>query len=221
MRISREGYLTIGLVTGVVAAVGLALVWIEARPAVMAAVLVPLTLVWLLVVSFFRDPDRVASGTETDMVSPADGRVILVEPVREDIFVQDEVVQVSIFLSVFNVHVNRIPYSGIVRLVQYHEGEFLAAFDRRASIRNEQSLIGIESNGVRILFKQIAGLLARRLVYCVRENDKVSRGERFGIMKFGSRIDLLIPKSFDIRVKVGDIVRGGSTIIASLRQSTL
>ncbi len=214
MNISREGYPTIGLVSVItLGALGIA-IWTNS-PAVVLAVS-PLIFIWLLIVYFFRDPERMIPGDESTVVSPADGKVVLIQSIAENEFLKGDAIQISIFLSVFNVHVNRLPVSGVVRYVAYRKGQFLAAFNHRASVQNEQSVIGIESGAHRVLFKQIAGLLARRIVYHVKENENVTRGDRFGIIKFGSRVDVILPKSVDIKVAVGDIVHGGESILATL-----
>lgn len=217
MKISSEGYVTVGMVTTLtLAAYGS--VYLAGGSAAMYVAISPLLLIWLLILYFFRDPERSIPPDEAAVVSPADGKVVLIESVVENEFLKQEAVQISIFLSVFNVHVNRIPVSGAVRYVKYLKGEFLAAFNHAASVRNEQSIIGIETGGQKILFKQIAGLLARRIVYHVKESDSVVRGSRFGIIKFGSRMDVIVPKSVDIKVSVGDIVYGGESILAVMKK---
>ncbi|MCB0832593.1 MAG: phosphatidylserine decarboxylase family protein, partial [Bacteroidetes bacterium] len=183
MKISREGYFTIFLVNLVISAVVIGLVLLDKHSYYL--VLVPLLLIELLIVYFFRDPDREIPRDEDAVVSPADGKVVLIQPVQDE-FVGPDSIQISIFLSVFNVHVNRYPITGTVKLSKYVSGKFLAAFNHDASVKNEQTVIGLEGAKGTILFKQIAGLLARRIVFYRAENIQVMRGDRCGIIKFGS-----------------------------------
>jgi phosphatidylserine decarboxylase len=170
---------------------------------------------------FFRDPERhlpeEAIISKSVVLSPADGRVIDISNVIEDLFLKSSARQISIFLSPLDVHVNRIPISGVVRYFKYHKGKFLAAFKHDSSVQNEQTHIGIENSEGKIFFKQIVGILARRLVWDINEGDIVKVGQRFGMMKFGSRMDVIIPISSDVYVKIGDKVKAGETIIARIR----
>ncbi len=165
---------------------------------------------------FFRDPERnVPEGSY--IVAPADGKVISIDPVRENTYLGGGAKQISIFLSIMDVHVNRYPVSGKVEHVSYHPGEYLVAWHPKASELNERAEFGIRHpSGVRIFFRQITGLVARRIVFHTREGDEVKAGDRFGLMKFGSRMDILVPGDMDILVRVGDKTVGGETIIAKL-----
>lgn len=178
-----------------------------------------LFLISLLLVAFtiyfFRDPDRNTPQEKNTIISPADGKVILIEDVKENDFFKDEVIMISVFMSVFNVHVNRIPLTGEVTYFNYKKGAFLQAYKDDASYENEQTIIGIENDGFKILFKQIAGIVARRIVCNIRQGWKVKQGERFGMIKFGSRLDIFLPKSVEIKVKLNDKVKAGETIIGS------
>ncbi len=166
-----------------------------------------------LVLYFFRDPERSIPTVENAVVSPADGRVIeIVEEFERD-YLQAPSTRVSIFLSLFDVHVNRIPMSGVVGYFDYRKGAFLQAFKSEASQRNEQTVIGIEDGARKLMFKQIAGILARRIVCHVREGHRVQIGDRFGIIKFGSRVDIFLPKSVQINVTLRQKVKGGESII--------
>lgn len=156
---------------------------------------------------FFRNPSRTIPRDPRLVVSPADGRIIRVEP-------QDQGTQISIFLSVFNVHVNRAPIQGKITRLSRKKGRFHLAFDERASVENEQVVFTIEGEHD-VTFSLIAGLVARRIVPWKREGEMVSRGERIGLIRFGSRVDILIPSDCDVRVTQGDKVRGGSSILAS------
>jgi phosphatidylserine decarboxylase len=172
----------------------------------------------IFVISFFRDPEREIPEGEGIVVSPADGRVVKVQDIKNDAIYGGDAVCISIFLSIFNVHVNRAPHEGIVKKVVYNHGKFLAAFDDKASLLNEQNSVLIESkNGAKILVKQIAGLIARRIVCWVKEGDKVERGMRYGLIRFGSRADIFLPPDAEVNVKVGDKIKGGINIIGRLK----
>lgn len=173
-----------------------------------------------LVLYFFRDPDRVTPQDDSLIISPADGRVVLIQDVQEDEYVGEEVTQVSIFLSPLNVHVNRNPVSGKVEYLKYYPGKYLMAWEDHASEMNERAHFGVRHpSGVKLMFKQITGFLARRIVYHIKEGDELKAGERFGIMKFGSRMDLLLPKNVKIKVKIGDNTVAGESIIGKIEKS--
>lgn len=185
-----------------------------------SGVLVLLHFVWaaaiffglsLFVIFFFRDPERVFSGDANKVCSPADGKVVSIRK-------EGDSEAVSIFLSVFNVHVNRAPIAGKVSKVEYHRGKFLLAFDERASTENERNLITIERPGKSaVTFVQIAGLIARRIVCWKKEGEVLSAGERIGLIKFGSRVDIFLPAGSSIHVKLGQKVRGGESVIGELQ----
>jgi phosphatidylserine decarboxylase len=162
---------------------------------------------------FFRDPERTIPNVPDAVLSPADGKVIEIQNEFEKEYVKAPTTRISIFLSVFDVHINRIPMDGTIRYFRYHKGSFVKAYKREASSVNEQTVIGIENRKTKILFKQIAGILARRIVCHVREGGIVKRGERFGMIKFGSRVDIFLPKEFEIKVKLNQKVKGGLSII--------
>jgi phosphatidylserine decarboxylase len=178
------------------------------------AVLLVLT---LFVLFFFRDPERRAPAGKELVVSPADGRVIVVKDVFEPDYLQQDVKQVSIFLSVFNVHVNRAPLGGMVETVKYHPGKFHVASVDKASTDNEQTAMVIADGTHRILVKQIAGLIARRIVCYAKPGDRIAAGERYGLIRFGSRVDLFLPKDADLMVQVGDRIKGGRDVIGVLK----
>ncbi len=177
------------------------------------AVLLAMFFLW-----FFRDPERVISTEPGLLVSPADGKVTDVSPVTVDGVAR---VRISIFLNVFDVHVNRSPISGVIREVKYHKGMFLNAMNAASAEQNEQNVVTVEGEGQTVVFKQIAGLLARRIVFTKKVGDRVARGERVGLIKFGSRTDVVLDRSADIQVKVGDRVKGGSSVLAHLRAEVL
>lgn len=173
-----------------------------------------------LVLYFFRDPDRVTPQDDSLIISPADGKVVLIQDVQEDEYVGEEVTQVSIFLSPLNVHVNRNPVSGKVEYLKYYPGKYLMAWEDHASEMNERAHFGVRHpSGIKMMFKQITGFLARRIVYHIKEGDELKAGVRFGIMKFGSRMDLLLPKNVKINVKIGDNTVAGESIIGKIEKS--
>jgi phosphatidylserine decarboxylase len=161
---------------------------------------------------FFRDPERTPPTGDDLILSPADGRVVVIEPLNESERL------LSIFLSVFDVHVNRAPIAGKVTGVEYREGRFMVANDKRASVENEQNVVTIENSRVRVVFKQIAGLIARRIVFWKEQGASVAGGEKVGLIKFGSRVDVIMPRSVTVTVKVGDHVEGGLSIIGRISQ---
>jgi len=168
---------------------------------------------------FFRDPERLIPENPDAILSPADGKIIQITEVKESEFFRSKVTRVSIFMSVFNVHVNRVPISGRIEHFAYHKGKFISAFKEKASLDNEQTVIGIkDEQGRRVLFKQIAGIIARRIVCDLREGRKVKRGERMGMIRYGSRVDIFfLPEKVQLKVKIGDKVKGGESIIGVFR----
>jgi phosphatidylserine decarboxylase len=170
----------------------------------------------VFIVFFFRNPARTIPPGDQLVLSPADGTIIVVADAREDEFVQGHCTKISIFLSVFNVHVNRVPVSGVVQFHQHRPGKFAMAFAAHASTENECNAIGIQHGSYRIFFKQITGFVARRIVSYLTVGQNVKGGEIFGMMKFGSRVDLYLPKDARINVKLGDKVRAGETILGEL-----
>ncbi|MFZ1978976.1 MAG: phosphatidylserine decarboxylase family protein [Bacteroidota bacterium] len=163
---------------------------------------------------FFRDPDRITPIGQNFIIAPADGEVIALKKVYESEFLKDDAQQISIFMSPLNVHVNRNPISGIVAHLRYVKGEYFAANADKASERNEQMIVGMQNTQGKVLFKQIAGFIARRIVCTLKEKDSVTMGERFGMIKFGSRVDVFVPKNAVINVEVGQQTRAGETILA-------
>ncbi len=170
------------------------------------------------IVYFFRDPERTPPPEENAIVSPADGKVIIAEKVYEENHLKKEVLKISIFMNVFNVHVNRVPLDGEVIDIDYHPGKFLNASFDKASSENERNELLIRSKkGREILLVQIAGLIARRIVCYLSEGSKVVKGERFGLIRFGSRLDIYLPLDVELRVKVGQKVKAGETMLCSLQ----
>lgn len=173
-----------------------------------------LTTLFALLLYFFRDPERTSAAGEGVFLAPADGRVVEVKQVREPRFLQGEGLKIGIFMSLLDVHVNRVPVEGQVVLVEHVPGQFLQAFRPEASEVNEHNLVGLESRHGRVLVKQVAGIMARRVVCWVRPGQKVQAGDRLGVVKFGSRVDLYLPPGAASAVRVGDRARGGVTVIA-------
>lgn len=164
---------------------------------------------------FFRDPERAIPDGPNLVISPADGKVVgILQPADGPLGPGST--QISIFLSIFDVHVNRTPISGRIERVDYNKGEFLPAFDDKASLRNEQNSVVVRDGDRRVAFKQIAGLIARRIVFRKRVDDAVTRGERVGLIKFGSRVDVFFPPGSTLRVKKGDRVQGGASVLGVL-----
>ncbi len=174
--------------------------------------------VTVFVCSFFRDPDREVPQDANCLVSPADGKVIIVEKLPSCEYLPEPCVKISIFMNVFNVHVNRMPFDGIVEKVIYSPGKFINASFDKASIHNERNalLIKTEANS-RFVVVQIAGLIARRIVNCVKEGERLKKGDRYGMIQFGSRLDLYLPEDFDVAVEVGEKTKAGSTIIGYMQ----
>jgi phosphatidylserine decarboxylase len=163
---------------------------------------------------FFRDPDRLIPDEAGALVSPGDGKVTDISPVISNGAPR---LRISIFLNVFDVHVNRSPIGGIIREVQYQRGKFINAMNAASAEQNEQNVVTVEGEGRTVVFKQIAGLLARRIVFNKKVGDRVERGERVGLIKFGSRVDVLLDAAAELEVKVGDHVKGGSSVLAYLK----
>jgi phosphatidylserine decarboxylase len=167
---------------------------------------------------FFRDPDRAIPSGPGLVVSPADGVVTETSRINTP---QGPRQRISIFLNVFDVHVNRSPISGTLTSVRYQKGLYLNAMDASSAERNEQNVVTVQGEGVEVVFKQIAGLIARRIVFNFREGDRVERGERVGLIKFGSRTDVILPGGAEIRVKKGQRVKGGASVLAELPVSAI
>ena len=217
--IHREGHKTI-IITGIVLlciSIPLAIIFNSSIISVIAAVIS--TVVIIAFTSFFRIPHRTLSKDENKIIAPADGRVVVIEQVHENEYFKDKRIQVSIFMSPANVHVNRSPLSGVVRYQKYHPGTYLVAWHPKSSEKNERNTVVIEDeNGVEILIRQIAGKLARKIRYYVEEGDKIAQANEFGFIKFGSRVDMFLPVGTTIEVDLKQKVKGGVTIIGTLAE---
>ena len=179
---------------------------------------------WLLFFEFcyfFRDPERVLPSDKSAIIAPADGRIIDVNAIQEDAFLHKKALKISIFMNIFDVHVNRAPIAGKIGYLHYNPGKFFSAFKEKASLDNEQVAIGIHGKGrdgkkIRVLVKLIAGFIARRIVLWKTEEDTLTKGERMSIIKFGSRVEICLPLEADIKVKTGDRVTAGETVLATI-----
>jgi phosphatidylserine decarboxylase len=205
MRIAREGFPLI-LIAAVLTLLALLAHWLFS-----AAVL---GLVTLALAGFFRDPERVIPAGEGLVVSPADGRVVSIAKVVDDPFFTEAATRISIFLSPLDVHINRVPVAGHIAEIKYRAGRFLAAYNNEASRQNEQNaLMIVDAQGRKLGVVQIAGVMARRIVCKVNSGDNMERGERFGLIMFGSRTDLYLPQGCRVEVTEGQRVKGGTTIV--------
>jgi phosphatidylserine decarboxylase len=213
---TRYGYTTIGVVAIISFLLVVLSFFVQNNPSkitlvVLAAILLFGTL------NFFRDPDRKTPTRKGIIVSPADGKIIITKKNIKNEFVVENCSQISIFMSPLNVHVNRIPISGKVELLKYFPGKFIAAFEDKSSENNERKEIGIVSNEGKVFFTQVAGFLARRIVNELKVGDSVKIGERFGMIKFGSRVDVFAPENWTPVVKLNDNVKAGETVLFELK----
>ncbi len=175
--------------------------------------------VTLFVCWFFRDPDRTLPTGENEFISPADGRVIIIDHLARTEYLPGTCQKISIFMNVFNVHVNRIPFDGLVERVQYNPGKFVNASFDKASVHNERNALIVRTDtGKSFAVVQIAGLIARRIVNCVGTGEQVKKGDRYGMIQFGSRLDLYLPMDFQVAVKIGDRTMAGSTVLGYMKE---
>ncbi len=217
MTIHKEGYKTIAIATTVFAIINLvSFYFISAGMPLVSLLLFIVTLGLLLfLISFFRIPNRQLTIQDNAIVAPADGKVVVIEEVQADEYFNDRRIQVSIFMSPLNVHVNRNPISGEVMYSQYHKGKYLVAWHPKSSTENERHSVVYRKDGREILVKQIAGALAKRIVNYLKAGQTVKQTDEMGFIKLGSRVDLLLPLDAKIHVKLGDKPQGGVTVVAS------
>ncbi|POY37189.1 phosphatidylserine decarboxylase family protein [Solitalea longa] len=216
MRFHREGYASLAIVIVFSAVIiGLARYffpetgWAHYIAYALSAVLL------ITILQFFREPSITINKNENFVLSPADGKVVVIEEVEENEYFNDRRIQVSVFMSPVNVHVNRNPVGGLVKYAKYHPGLYLVAWHPKSSTENERTTIVIEQKPkVEVLFRQIAGALARRIVFYVKAGDKVGQGEEMGFIKFGSRVDVFLPIGTKINVELNQVVKGGRTVLA-------
>ena len=201
--ISRDGWLYLVILAAIMGLAYLVWPWLVILPGIL----------FLFVLFFFRNPNRAIPPDELSLVSPADGVVMDVERVFEDQFLNGESIRVRIFLSIFNVHVNRSPMAGEVVFRAYRPGQMIPAFKSHASELNEKNYVGIRNQHLQILVTQVTGFIARRIVCWVNKGDKVTKGKRFGLIKFGSCTEIFVPTDVEILISPGDKVRGGVSII--------
>ncbi|SEQ77076.1 phosphatidylserine decarboxylase family protein [Pedobacter rhizosphaerae] len=218
MTIHKEGYTTIALTILLIFVLNAVvdykyydITWLRWFIYIFSAAL------FIIVLQFFRNPSRTFSSGENLVICPADGKVVVIEETTEGEYFKDKRLQVSIFMSPVNVHINRNPISGVVKFFKYHPGKYLAAWNPKSSTENERTTTVVEhKNGQSILFRQIAGALARRIVWYVKEGDKVVQTEQFGFIKFGSRVDVFLPIGTKVNVELNQVVKGGITTLAEL-----
>jgi phosphatidylserine decarboxylase len=214
LNFAREGLLFIAIAAVVAAgAFGFA---ISRRSWALWLAAFVLLLLALWVAYFFRDPERTGDRGPSLVVSPADGKLIMITEVDEPSFVKGRATRLSIFMNVFNVHVNRYPVDGAVKYIHYNKGKFFNAAAEKSSLENEQMSVGIETGRHRLLVRQIAGLIARRIVTYSKLGETVKQGDRMGIIRFGSRVDVFLPPGSTIQAKLGDVTTAGVTILAVL-----
>lgn len=217
MKFHREGFRYIIMATLAWLIIGyltvhflLAMLWL------VVAINLIIFLVWFWVLWFFRLPNRTHSSGEDKIVAPADGKVVVIEETYEPEYFKDKRLQVSIFMSPLNVHVNRNPISGVVKYMKYHAGKYLVAWHPKSSTENERTTLVIANDKMELLMRQIAGAMARRICYYVKEGDAVKQNDEFGFIRFGSRVDVFFPVGTKLDVKIGDVVKGGVTVLAHL-----
>jgi len=214
LNFAREGLLFIAI-AAVVAAGGFGFAISRRSWGLWLAAFV-LLLLALWVAYFFRDPERTGERGTSLIVAPADGKLIMITDVDEPTFIGGRAVRLSIFMNVFNVHVNRYPVDGVVKYIHYNKGKFFNAAAEKSSLENEQMSVGIETGRYRVLVRQIAGLIARRIVTYSKLGEKVKQGDRLGIIRFGSRVDVFLPIGSTVRAKLGDVTTAGVTILGDL-----
>ena len=219
MTIHKEGFKTLAItLLGCFSFSGILWKFFGAESTITYSGIVFSVLFFLIILQFFRSPKRRTLLEEKNVIAPADGKVVVIERTKEGEFFKDERIQVSIFMSPFNVHVNRHSVSGIVKYFKYHPGKYLVAWHPKSSTENERTTMVVEtSSGTQVLMRQIAGALAKRIKWYVKPGDEVIQGEEYGFIKFGSRVDIFLPLDADIKVMLNDKPKGGQTIIAVLK----
>lgn len=215
MKFHKEGYTSLALVILFIFVINAIADYYDANAFITWFIYILSAFLFITIVQFFRSPKKVIQLDENVILCPADGKVVVIEETEETEYFKDRRLQVSIFMSPVNVHVNRNPVSGIVSYFKYHPGKFLVAWHPKSSTDNERTTVVVKKkDGVEVLFRQIAGALARRIVWYVKEDQQVQQGEEFGFIKFGSRVDLFLPIGTKVEVNIDDKVVGGKTVIA-------
>lgn len=218
MTIHKEGRVLLIVLTIILAIinVGLAYAYPE-KSLLLNLTLGGSILIFLIILQFFRSPKIVTPINEKHVVAPADGKVVVIEETEETEYLKDKRIQVSIFMSPVNVHVNRMPVKGIIEFFKYHAGKYLVAWHPKSSTENERTTVVIKTpNGIPVLMRQIAGALARRIKWYIKEGQELEQGQEFGFIKFGSRVDVFLPLDAKVKVNIGDKTKGGMTVLAEL-----
>jgi phosphatidylserine decarboxylase len=216
LRIHKEGVMMLLGMAVILTVIGGLIFWLA--PSVFPYAAIIFIGLFLIVLQFFRNPKRPIEVFDDSVVyAPADGKVVVIEETVETEYFKDKRIQVSIFMSPFNVHVNRNPIGGIVKFFRYHEGKYLVAWHPKASTENERTTVVIDNGKSQVLFRQIAGALAKRIIAYVKEGETVTQGADMGFIKFGSRVDLYLPLDAKIDVKIDDVVKGNWTVVARLK----
>lgn len=218
MRFHKEGYVSLALVLVFSAIIiGIAYYFFPAYPIAKWFAFLLSGFLLLTILQFFRNPTREHKTGENLVIAPADGKVVVIEETIDNEYFKDKRIQVSIFMSPVNVHVNRYPIAGLVKYFKYHPGKFMAAWEPKSSTDNERtSLVIRHNNGQELMMKQIAGALARRIVWYCKEGDTAVQCQEMGFIKFGSRVDILLPLNAKVNVKIGDVVKGCVSVVAEL-----
>lgn len=209
---TKYGYATLGIISAFTIVCILIGLYIHNNLIKSFLIIIPAAFL-LFSLYFFRDPYRVSPEGDNILVSPADGKVLFVKEVEDNKYIMGKAKQVSIFMSPLDVHVNRIPISGKLEYLKYHKGQYIVAFDDKASEQNERAEFGILSMHGKVFFTQVAGYIARRIIYKIKEGDSVKIGDKFGMIKFGSRVDVVVPYNWDEKIKAGEHVTGGKSIL--------
>ncbi len=216
IRFHKEGNAIIGITLTILFALNYVVSLVTIKEWLICSVLGISIIFLALVLQFFRNPKRAVVLNENHIIAPADGKVVVIEETVETEYYKDKRIQVSIFMSPLNVHVNRYPLSGEVKYAKYHPGKFLVAWHPKSSTENERTTVVVENNKLSVLFRQIAGAVAKRIVMYSTEGDTAIQGDDFGFIKFGSRVDLFLPLNARIDVQINEKVKGNQTIIASI-----
>ena len=218
MKLHREGRVTLFYFAGILSTTVLALIFMIGVTMISMIFFTLIAIVYALLLNFFRNPQRIIPQVSDHLIyTPADGKVVAIEETREPEYFQDRRLQISIFMSPLNVHVNRIPVSGKIIYQQYHRGKYMVAFHPKSSSENERNTVVIDQGRHQILIRQIAGAVARRIIWYVYAGDAVTQGDELGFIKFGSRVDVLLPPDAKVMVKIGQKVLGNIDVIAEVR----
>lgn len=218
MTIHKEGRLLLIVLVIILAVINIGLHYTyPTQTLLLNLVLAGSVILFLLILQFFRSPKIVTPINDKHVVAPADGKVVVIEETEETEYLKDKRLQVSIFMSPVNVHVNRMPVKGLIEFFKYHAGKYLVAWHPKSSTENERTTVVIKTpGGVPILMRQIAGALARRIKWYIKEGQELEQGQEFGFIKFGSRVDVFLPLDANVKVNIGDKTKGGMTVLAEL-----